>query len=100
MPSDRESVTLEDMAQKRRRKSNAFSANFPGLLRAWAREFTGEPLLLAQEAALILVLSTVDLLLTYALLRQGLQFYESNPVARWWFVRWNMAGMTVFKFLV
>lgn len=63
-------------------------------------EFTGEPLRLARESALLLVLSTLDLLMTYALLRRGLRFYESNPVADWWFARWNMAGMTAFKFLV
>ena len=38
--------------------------------------------------------------MTYALLLRGLRFYESNPIARWWLIRWNMAGMTAFKFLV
>jgi hypothetical protein len=69
-------------------------------IRRFTGEFTGAPLLLARESALLLVVSTFDILMTYALLRQGFQFYESNPVARWWFVRWNMAGMTIFKFLV
>ena len=25
-------------------------------------------------------------------------YYESNPVAYWFFARWNMRGMIVFKF--
>ena len=40
-----------------------------------------------------------DLLMTYTLLRRGGGFYESNPIAKWWFARWNIAGMTIFKFL-
>ena len=39
--------------------------------------------------------------MTYALLRQGhVRFYETNPVALWFFRRWNIAGMTAFKFLL
>ena len=45
-------------------------------------------------------MSVLDLLMTYVLLRQGFHFYESNPLARWFFVRWNMAGMVAFKFLL
>jgi hypothetical protein len=41
-----------------------------------------------------------DLLTTYALLRHGAGFYEANPLARWWFARWNMAGMVAYKGLV
>ena len=62
-------------------------------------EFAGEELRLGQESTWLVVLSIFDILMTYALLRQGFHFYESNPVAQWWFTRWNMAGMTVFKFL-
>jgi len=36
--------------------------------------------------------------MTYLLLWQGGNFYEANPVAQWFFVRWNIAGMTAFKF--
>ena len=64
------------------------------------RELTGEPLLLEQECCWLILLSVFDLLMTYVLLRQGMQFYEANPVARWWFTRWNIAGMTAFKFLM
>jgi len=43
-------------------------------------------------------LSFADLLTTYLLLRTGSQFYEANPVALWFFRRWNILGMTLFKF--
>lgn len=36
--------------------------------------------------------------MTYLLLWQGGRFYESNPVAQWFFARWNVAGLTGFKF--
>ncbi len=52
-----------------------------------------------QTLALCLVgLSFADLLTTYLLLRTGSQFYEANPVALWFFQRWNILGMTLFKF--
>jgi hypothetical protein len=41
-----------------------------------------------------------DLFMTYTLLRTGPHFFESNPVAQWFFARWNMAGMALFKFSV
>ena len=46
----------------------------------------------------LMILSAADLLVTYALLQRGPSFYESNPVAQWFFLRWNIAGMTLFKF--
>jgi len=46
----------------------------------------------------LLLVSTVDLLMTYVLLRTSHRFYESNPIAQWVFARWNMAGMVVYKF--
>src|SRR4051794_35929599 len=67
-------------------------------LRRMTREFHRDPLLLSRETAAILAVSVLDLLMTYVLLRQGFHFYESNPVARWFFSRWNMAGMVAFKF--
>ncbi len=58
-----------------------------------------EPVQLTDAARLLIVLSLLDLLMTYVLLRQGhLGFYEANPIARWWFVRWNIKGMIAFKF--
>jgi hypothetical protein len=46
----------------------------------------------------LLVLSITDLFVTFSLLRTSPGFYESNPVALWVFQRWNIAGMTIFKF--
>jgi Domain of unknown function (DUF5658) len=67
----------------------------------WRRLFRASALessLLEQEIVLLIALSAADLLVTYALLRRGPSFYESNPVAHWFFSRWNIAGMTLFKF--
>lgn len=47
---------------------------------------------------LLVGLSAADILMTYVLLRIGPHFYESNPVARWFFMRWDIAGMIAFKF--
>lgn len=54
---------------------------------------------LSGEGRLLVLLSILDLLVTYSLLRHpdGLH-YEANPIAQWWFARWNIAGMTAFKF--
>jgi hypothetical protein len=46
----------------------------------------------------LLTLSITDLFVTFALLRISPGFYESNPVALWIFQRWDIAGMTFFKF--
>jgi hypothetical protein len=54
----------------------------------------------ANETLLLVVLSVADLLMTYLLLWHGGRFYESNPLAQWFFDRWNIAGMTAFKFTV
>ncbi|MFO0959640.1 MAG: DUF5658 family protein [Isosphaeraceae bacterium] len=45
-------------------------------------------------------MSAADVFTTYLLLRTSPTFYESNPVAQWFFARWNMAGMVLFKFSV
>ena len=50
------------------------------------------------ESLGLIALSAADVLVTYILLRRGPAFYESNPVAHWFFLRWNIAGMAVFKF--
>jgi hypothetical protein len=63
-----------------------------------SRELHADPLLLSRESVALLAVSVLDLLMTYVLLRQGFHFYESNPIARWCFARWNMAGMVAFKF--
>jgi hypothetical protein len=58
----------------------------------------GEDSRLQSEATLLVLLSACDLFMTYTLLWQGAHFYESNPVAQWFFARWNIAGMTAYKF--
>lgn len=47
---------------------------------------------------LFLLLSIADLVITYYLLNLSPDFYESNPIANWFFKNWNIAGMTFFKF--
>jgi predicted Zn finger-like uncharacterized protein len=67
----------------------------------WHRLFragTGESSLLEAESLGLIALSVADLLVTYALLQRSPAFYEANPVAQWFFVRWNIAGMALFKF--
>jgi hypothetical protein len=51
-------------------------------------------------AVIFLAVSVADLLMTYALLRISPHFYESNPVADWAFQKWNMLGMTIYKFVL
>jgi hypothetical protein len=67
--------------------------------RLW-RAIGVEPLRLGREVHWLLLLSAADLLTTYALLRQGVRFYEAHPIAQWCFARWNIAGMAGFKFVV
>ncbi|MDR3639017.1 MAG: DUF5658 family protein [Isosphaeraceae bacterium] len=58
----------------------------------------GEASRLETETTLLVLLSAADLFMTYTLLWQGAHFYESNPIAQWFFQRWNIAGMTAYKF--
>lgn len=53
--------------------------------------------LLGREALLFVALSAADLFMTYRLLWKS-RFYESNPIAQFFFSRWNIAGLTLFKF--
>ena len=46
----------------------------------------------------LVILSAADLMMTFFLLRRSAAFFESNPVAYWFFARWNMEGMVFFKF--
>jgi hypothetical protein len=47
----------------------------------------------------LIALSLFDLLTTYVLLYNYFpDVYEANPVANWFFLRWNIFGMTLFKF--
>jgi hypothetical protein len=66
--------------------------------RRLVRASIGEASLLESESFGLIALSAADILVTYVLLRRGPAFYESNPVAQWFFLRWNIAGMSVLKF--
>jgi hypothetical protein len=46
----------------------------------------------------LIILSAADLLMTFVLLRKSPLFIESNPIAHWFFAKWNMTGMVFFKF--
>ena len=59
--------------------------------------FLSGPSHLGPLSVLLVVLSLGDLFVTYRLLWQGGRFYEANPVARWVFEQWNIAGMTAYK---
>src|SRR5208283_1802033 len=49
-----------------------------------------------QELSLCLIaLSIADIIMTFTLLRTSHIYYEANPVAAWFFARWNMTGMVV-----
>jgi hypothetical protein len=45
----------------------------------------------------LLGLSLADIAVTFVLLRKGQGYYESNPVAQWFFAHWNIRGMAAFK---
>ena len=49
-------------------------------------------------AVCLIAISMLDLLVTYVLLNSSAEVYEANPVAQWFFQRWNILGMTLFKF--
>ncbi|MDX2038305.1 MAG: DUF5658 family protein [Isosphaeraceae bacterium] len=53
--------------------------------------------LLGFESVVFVLLSAADLFMTYRLLWKA-RFYESNPIAQFFFARWNIAGLTLFKF--
>ncbi len=46
----------------------------------------------------LIILSAADLLMTFALLQRSELFFESNPIAQWFFAKWNITGMVFFKF--
>lgn len=67
---------------------------WPDLVRAAGYESSR----IAGLTLVLIVLSGLDLLMTFTLLGISPTFYESNPVAQFFFQRWNMAGMALFKF--
>jgi hypothetical protein len=48
--------------------------------------------------ACLVALSAADLLMTFTLLRRSELFFESNPIAQWFYSQWNITGMVFFKF--
>ena len=64
------------------------------------------PLPLQRESSLFLIASVLDVLMTCMLLEDltGVTgrtiFYESNPVARYFFQGWGLAGIVYFKFFM
>jgi hypothetical protein len=60
----------------------------------------GRSVLLESEIAWLLLVSILDILLTTALLHRGPQFVESNPLAAWFFRRYNVAGLVLYKFVL
>jgi hypothetical protein len=51
-------------------------------------------------ACALVLLSFLDFFMTYFLLQAHPMFYESNPVAHWFYERWNVSGLLAFKFSV
>ncbi len=83
------------MTARPRRTHARKTTDWRRVLFAAARESS----VLQQESVLLISLSLADLLLTYKLLsQQSAGFFEANPIAHWIFTRWNIAGMTLFKF--
>ncbi len=69
----------------------------PASWRDHLRDITGGAGRLQELSLVLLALSLLDLFVTFALLRTSPRFYEANPVAMWFFRRWNIAGMAFFK---
>jgi hypothetical protein len=70
------------------------------IVSGWVHASARERSALEGESIALILLSLADLMVTYHLLKTGPSFYESNPVAQFFFARWNIAGMAVFKFSV
>jgi hypothetical protein len=53
---------------------------------------------LPQETLILIVVSALDVIMTFSLLTRGDdRFNESNPIARYFLDRWGMRGMAYFK---
>jgi hypothetical protein len=48
----------------------------------------------------LVVLSAADLFMTFTLLNASHRFIESNPIAQWFYAKWDMVGMVAFKFSI
>jgi hypothetical protein len=68
----------------------------------WRNSFFGRKLPLETETALFILVSALDVFMTCILLSHqtadGQHFYESNPIANYFFMQWGMKGMVFFKF--
>ena len=75
----------------------------PELSKIWEAVFR-LPIPLQRESCLFLIVSVLDVLMTYLLLEDvsGVAgraiFYESNPVAQFFLERWDLRGIVYFKF--
>lgn len=67
---------------------------------SWYRAYAMENSRLQGWIVALVLVSMADLIMTYFLLSLDANFYESNPIANWFFTKWNIAGMTFFKFAV
>ncbi len=91
-PAEPEAERARPVVERRRSREPNWSALF--------RAGVVEPSRVQGLAGLLAILSGADLFMTYTLLRTSPRFFESNPVAQWFFARWNMAGMVAFKFSI
>src|SRR5262245_8862941 len=69
------------------------------------RSFFLRRLPLEHETAIYLLVSSLDVFMTYLLLRndhteEDVWFFESNPVARYFLYHWGPRGMIYFKFVM
>jgi uncharacterized protein DUF5658 len=77
----------------------------PELWKIWDTVFR-LPVPFQRESSLFLVVSVLDVLMTYLLLADlaGVTgraiFYESNPVARYFLEGWGVRGIVYFKFVM
>jgi hypothetical protein len=83
--------------------SNSLSRQNLGFRKVWETLFR-LPLPLQRESCLYLIVSVLDVMMTCLLLGDLMGvtgetiFYESNPVARYFFEHWQLSGIIFFKF--
>lgn len=69
-----------------------------GSIRPFSLASLFRPAACQQEVLRFVLVSTLDIFMTYVLLRQpGGQFVESNPIARYFIYGWGVKGMVGFK---
>ena len=52
---------------------------------------------LESETSWFVLLNVCDAIATFALLRRNSHYFESNPIARWFYEGWGFRGMVWFK---